>query len=218
MANTARPNTPAGSASSAAELHSIGAVAARFVAQPGVRLILSALTLAVVIRFLVGGMGPADLAVVAMAALLVGPAEWVLHRWLFHAPVTSKRATRLRTGRRHELHHDDPLDLRWLLLDVRGAVLLLVAVAVVMALWALPVAAIVGPSLGGPVVTAMIVGWLGLVHYEWTHLLIHARIGHRTRRYRRLAKHHLAHHYRDQDRWFGVTTNVADRLFGTSVN
>lgn len=167
------------------------------------------------------GFGTRDLVVVLVGLVAVGPLEWLIHRHLFHAPTTSWRWRRLGTGHRHRLHHDDPDRLDWLLLDGRGVVVLLVATAAIVTLWAVPIGLArpglgAGPSLGPTYLTGLAVAWSALANYEWTHLLAHVGYRPRTGRARRLVRHHLAHHHRDSARWFGITTTLGDRLFGTA--
>ena len=54
-----------------------------------------------------------------------------------------------------------------------------------------------------------------MAHYEWVHLLVHTRYRPRSRYYRRLARNHRLHHYRNEDYWLGVTSNLGDRLLRT---
>ena len=56
---------------------------------------------------------------------------------------------------------------------------------------------------------------VGLLHYEWVHLLIHTRHRCRTRYYAALERHHRLHHYRNEHFWLGVTARSGDRLFRT---
>ena len=57
--------------------------------------------------------------------------------------------------------------------------------------------------------------YVALGHYEWTHLLVHTRYRVKSRYYRRLARNHRRHHYRNEGYWMGITSNLGDRLFGT---
>lgn len=201
--------------STADELGSKRALARHFGSRPAVMVLMVGLTVTAGLRVGIGAWGTGDVIVVVIAVVLVGPVEWLIHRRLFHAPFDSVRFRRLRTGHRHGLHHDRPSELKWLLLDMRGVLLLMVGVAAVMAVWAIPLSVLVRQSWPGPLTTGVVLAWLALANYEWTHLLIHSRYRPRTGRYRRLVRNHLAHHHRDEDSWFGVTTNLGDRLFGT---
>ena len=51
--------------------------------------------------------------------------------------------------------------------------------------------------------------------YEWTHFLIHSKYRPRRAYYRLLWRHHRNHHFRNEHYWFGVTTDLGDRLLRT---
>jgi sterol desaturase/sphingolipid hydroxylase (fatty acid hydroxylase superfamily) len=102
----------------------------------------------------------------------------------------------------------------WLLLGGPDAVVFALAVAVFALLWAAPIVVATGAS-SVAMLTPVAAAWVALAHYEWTHLLVHTRYRPTTRRYARLARHHRLHHYRNEDHWLGVTSNIGDRLFGT---
>jgi hypothetical protein len=85
----------------------------------------------------------------------------------------------------------------------------------VTAAWSLPMMWITGSALLGPFLTAWTLAAIGLAHYEWVHLMAHARYRPRTRYYRRLARNHRLHHFRNERYWLGVTANSGDRLLRT---
>lgn len=203
------------SLSTADQLSSKRALARHFAGRPAVVVLTVGLAVAAGVRTGIGGWGTADVIVAVIAVVLIGPVEWLIHGLLFHAPADSVRSRRWRTGHRHHLHHDRPSELQWLLLDVRGVLVLMVGVAAVVAASAIPLSLFFGQPWPGPFTTSVVLAWLALANYEWTHLLIHSRYRARTRRYRRLVRNHLAHHHRDDSSWLGVTTNLGDRLFGT---
>ena len=60
-----------------------------------------------------------------------------------------------------------------------------------------------------------ICAYVALGHYEWTHLLVHTRYRPKSRYYKRLARNHRRHHFRNEDYWMGITSNLGDRMFGT---
>jgi len=87
--------------------------------------------------------------------------------------------------------------------------------AVWAATWPLLVAWSFGGSILGTYLSALLVSYLMLAHYEWVHLLVHASYRPKNRYYRRLAVNHRLHHYRNEHHWLGVTSNLGDRLLGT---
>jgi sterol desaturase/sphingolipid hydroxylase (fatty acid hydroxylase superfamily) len=162
-----------------------------------------------------GAWRAADLIVVVVAAALVGVVEWAVHRHLFHAPSDSARAQYLGAGRAHRRHHLDPPDLRWVVLRPAAAAAMLGGVAGMVASLSVPVATLSGAAIAGPWLSAVLVAWFAFGHYEWIHLLIHSGYRPRSRHYRRLARNHRLHHYRNEANWLGVTTEIGDRLLGT---
>ena len=200
---------------SVAGLRSKRALARCLVGRSATRMLATGLIVVAAGRAIVTDWNLADVVVLALGVALIGPVEWLMHRHLFHASETSWRWRKLGTGKRHRHHHDDPTNLDWLLLDRRGVMVLMVGVAILVAFWALPVALMLGRNPLGPYLSSLLIAWLALAGYEWTHLLTHSGYRLTSRRYRRLAHRHLSHHHRDESKWFGVTSHVSDRLFGT---
>lgn len=207
---------------------------------PSSRALLGGIAVFGLARLVVGGWSVADLVAVVVTVALAAPLEWLTHRHLFHAPIRSRRNRWFRLGRSHRAHHDDPARLDVLALDRWGAVVLVVVGAAVAAAGYLTVATgvttvagvvgtvgpgdrtldggpfgLAGPPTG-PVLTAAVVAAVMLARYETVHLIAHSRYRPRTARGRRLAAHHLRHHFRNPNRCFGVTTTAVDRAAGTA--
>ncbi|MGI9643945.1 MAG: sterol desaturase family protein [Ilumatobacteraceae bacterium] len=137
-----------------------------------------------------------------------------------HAPEDAWTSRRLGTGSGHRQHHLDPPAVEWLLLRGVDAAVFAMLIAIGTAAWALPFAALFGVAVSGQgllaaYLTALLAALLALGHYEWTHLLVHTPYRARTRYYRRLARNHRRHHYRNEDYWLGVTSNLGDRIMRT---
>lgn len=156
-----------------------------------------------------------DLIVVAVTLAITGTVEWVIHRYLLHAPLDSWTTRTLGTGSGHHRHHLDPTDIDWLLLRGLDAGVFVTAFGVVTAAWSVPLLWITGSSVVGGFLTAWTFAAAGLIHYEWVHLMVHTRYRPRTRFYRTLARNHRLHHFRNEHYWLGVTSNTGDRLLGT---
>lgn len=202
------------------ELRTKRELARTFFSQGSPRAISVAVVAVVVARLLVGRWGWPDLFVLVVTVGAVGVVEWVLHLHLLHAPESSWTSRRLGTGSGHRLHHLDPPDLQWLLLRRADAVVFSVLIAIGTVLWVVPVMAVAGSLIDGvgllaPTLSAILVAYLALGHYEWTHLLEHSRYRPRTRYYRRLVRNHRLHHYRNEHYWLGITSNLGDRVLGT---
>jgi sterol desaturase/sphingolipid hydroxylase (fatty acid hydroxylase superfamily) len=158
-------------------------------------------------RVLAGGLGWADLAVVAGYLALFPLVEWVLHTSLLHwrpralGPVTIDPLV----ARKHREHHADPDDLELIFIPLSA--LLTAGVVVGVVAWLLP--APLDATFAAVAVS------LGLV-YEWVHYLVHTDYRPRSAAYRAIWRHHRLHHYKNENYWFTVTTtNTADRLLGT---
>lgn len=166
-------------------------------------------------RLLVGDLGRGDLLVVGATAVAIGPVEWVIHRFLLHADERAWTSRRLGTGDGHRRHHVDPPDLDWLLLAGGDAAIFIGAFGVLTAMWTVPLASVLDASSTGTFLTGWACAAVALLHYEWVHLLVHTRYRCRTPYYRRLARNHRLHHFRNERYWLGVTTNSGDRLLRT---
>lgn len=120
--------------------------------------------------------------------------EYAIHGWLSH---------RFRTfvSPLHWEHHRDPRRVFTSILAWGPSALVLFAL----------IAASIGPVAAGAVSSGLLVGFL---RYEYVHWRIHFRTP-RNQRQRLLRAHHLSHHFRDPNAYFGVTTSFFDRLFGS---
>ncbi|MEM8745906.1 MAG: sterol desaturase family protein [Actinomycetota bacterium] len=186
-----------------------------FAASGSARVLAVLATAIVAVRLAVGGAGWPDLVVVLVTLVIAGPVEWVIHRMLLHAPEDAWSSRTLGTGSGHRRHHLDPPDLEWLLLPGRDAGIFVVGFAPVTAAWVVPSMWVLDGPLLGPFLTGWALAAIGVLHYEWVHLLVHTRYRPRSRYYARLARNHRLHHFRNERYWLGVTTNSGDRLLGT---
>lgn len=186
-----------------------------YLAAGSARVLLVVAASLIVARLVVGGFGRGDLVVVAVTIAITGTVEWIIHRFLLHAPDDAWVSRALGTGTGHQRHHVDPPDLEWLLLRGVDAAVFGTGFGVVTAGWVLPLMWLTGSAFLGPFLTGWALAALGLAHYEWVHLLVHTRYRPRTRYYARLARNHRLHHFRNEHYWLGVTANSGDRLLGT---
>jgi hypothetical protein len=169
----------------------------------------------ILLRVWIGEPDRGDAAVVLVILAVVGPVEWVIHRYLLHADEDAWTSRRLGTGAGHRKHHLDPHDLGWLLLAGRDAAVSIVAFGAITWLWVVVLSAFTGTAVVGAFVTAWALTAVAFAHYEWVHLLGHTQYRCRTKYYKRLAVNHRRHHYRNEHYWLGVTTNTGDRLLNT---
>ena len=186
-----------------------------FVRNGSGRALLAVSLLVVALRSSAGPFHWTDLLAAALTLALLGPYEWIIHRCLLHAPVDSARMQRLGIGRGHVEHHQDPFEIRWLMLCWIEALSCWALLGLQSALLALPLAVVTDASIAALALSFWSAATLGLLHYEWIHLLVHTRYRCRTRYYRALQRHHRLHHFRNERYWLGVTARTGDRLRGT---
>ncbi len=155
------------------------------------------------------GHGPAWAEALVVLALLgaLPFAEWVLHARLLHArPIRlGGRSITLAAARAHCAHHAFPRDERFLVTPLRALVpagaLIVLALAVVPS-WSLRA-------------TALAVVAVLFLATEWTHYLTHSGVKPRSAWLERRIRTHRMHHYRNDGYWFGLTSGIADAMFGT---
>jgi len=170
----------------------------------------------IALRLGVGGaFGWRDLLVLGITVAITGSVEWIIHLFLLHAPEDAWTSRVLGTGSGHREHHLDPPELQWLLLRGVDAFVFTLAFSAVIASWVLPLMWVLDGAVLGPFLTGWALAALGLLHYEWVHLLVHTRYRPRSRYYARLARNHRLHHFRNERYWLGVTSNSGDRMFRT---
>jgi sterol desaturase/sphingolipid hydroxylase (fatty acid hydroxylase superfamily) len=150
---------------------------------------------------------------------LIGPAvilvlepfiEWTIHVFLLHyKPKTMfGRHVDPYVARKHRAHHSEPRDVALVLLPARVPII------------ALPIAVLLTALLGGDdpkgAATTLAFGFFMLLTYEWTHFLIHSKFRPRRVYYRVIWRNHRNHHFRNENYWFGVTMDFADRVLRTA--
>ena len=178
----------------------------------------AALLAALVARVVVGGWSWRD-PLIAFALVAAEPfTEWVIHVYLLHSRPVRIRGRRydLPAAREHREHHAAPAYLDGVLIPTPVILVVIPLIAVV----ALGVGYALNPLLGGDRVagtlTGLVAAYAILGGYEWCHYLIHSPYVPRGRRYARVRRSHRLHHYKNERYWFGVTSNLGDRVIGTN--
>jgi sterol desaturase/sphingolipid hydroxylase (fatty acid hydroxylase superfamily) len=135
-------------------------------------------------------------------------AEYTLHRFLFHYRPRTPRQERI-FFLFHGIHHAQPQDKTRLVMPFPVSIPL---AAVFMGLYYL----VVGVWMGAPQwVAPLIVGFLaGYLAYDLTHYSTH-HFPMRSGYAKYIKRYHMAHHYKDPDTRFGVSSPVWDFVFGT---
>lgn len=128
--------------------------------------------------------------------------EYLLHRYLYHIPATTKRRKNI-SYTMHGVHHDHPKDKTRL------------AMPPVLSLLIATVLFIVYRAVLGDLVFGFLAGFLvGYAGYLAIHYSVHAfRVPRNFLKV--LWQHHAIHHYRESDRAFGVSSPFWDHIFGT---
>ncbi|KAI3455915.1 hypothetical protein Pfo_012578 [Paulownia fortunei] len=142
------------------------------------------------------------------AAMVVGIIVWTLleyslHRFLFHMKTEGYWGNTFHYLL-HGCHHKHPMDGLRLVFPPAAAAILAVP------LWNL--IKLLAPASYSPALFGG--GLLGYVMYDCTHYYLHhgkplKGVSHQLKR------NHMDHHFRIQDKGFGITSNFWDRVFGT---
>lgn len=129
--------------------------------------------------------------------------EYVLHRFLFHFHPTSAFGKRIHFVF-HGVHHDYPNDV--LRLVMPPAVSIPLAFLFYFTFYFL---------IGGKVVPLFFVGFvMGYLFYDISHYALH-HFNFRNKFWFQLKRHHMLHHYQDDEAGFGVSSKLWDLVFGT---
>jgi len=139
-------------------------------------------------------------------------AEYVLHRFVFHLEPRSPLGTRLHFLA-HGVHHQWPRDRYRLVMPPAVSICLFI-----LCLWALST---ILRRFG----YAFHAGFtLGYLCYDLTHYYLHHGVlpasgsgpsGALQRRFRRLRRHHMLHHFKASDSRYGVSSELWDHVFST---
>ncbi|MDE2120900.1 MAG: sterol desaturase family protein [Betaproteobacteria bacterium] len=134
--------------------------------------------------------------------------ELGLHRFVLHARLPARDGLRRRLQvDLHHAHHADPRCVRRLFWPAWALLPLGVGTYAGYAL-------VFGPRIA---LVPMAGSVAYFVFYEWMHFSHHDP-GYlpRTRYGARMRRAHMLHHYYNSDRWWGITNDLADVLFGTA--
>ncbi|XP_062094540.1 dihydroceramide fatty acyl 2-hydroxylase FAH2-like [Humulus lupulus] len=129
--------------------------------------------------------------------------EYTLHRFLFHIETKSYWGNTIHYLL-HGCHHKHPMDGLRLVFPPAATAVLLTPFWNMVKLFATPSTT---PALFGG-------GLLGYVMYDVTHYYLHHGQPSKDS-LRHLKKYHLNHHFRIQNKGFGITSSIWDRVFGT---
>lgn len=173
------------------------------------RILLAAVTIAVLVRFELGNWSWWDLLPAAGIALFWPIQEWLIHVYILHfKPVKLfGRTIDFPVPRKHRAHHRDPWNYDILFIPMHSF------------LYSLPLLVLLWRSITPTwalACTGLAVHLLLALHYEVIHFLIHTRVQPRTRLYQQLWRNHRLHHFKSEHYWYGVTRTEGDWLLRTA--
>lgn len=181
------------------------------------RLLLAAIAFALTARLAIGEWSWLDVVVVGVLVALQPLHEWLIHVGLLHAkPLRlGPLVLDLPSARIHRAHHRDPTVLQTVLLPASGIPIILALIAGALWLLTWPLVLVGGRHLPLFLSTA-VCGSVLVAIYEWCHFLIHSPYRPRSRYYKTIWRSHRLHHFKNEHFWFGVSSDAADRVLGTS--
>src|SRR3954469_6993421 len=175
------------------------------------RLLFTAVTLALIVRFALGAFSWRDAVAVAAMLVIYPFGEWAIHVYLLHSKLD------IVTTRSHMEHHADPQDLNLINFGPAEALaILLLAAPLTVALSALLVAPLPGPLTIAPFVTELATAYVLIAFYEWIHFLIHTSHVPKSRYYKRVWRNHRLHHFKNEHYWHGITNTISDTVLRTN--
>lgn len=136
--------------------------------------------------------------------------EYFTHKYVLHMPQPQEaekhRLWAFVADRVHYLHHQDPKKVEHIFAEIW---MTLPALAVDLVLFWL----ISWDLQKMAVLTTALLGYF--LVYEWTHFIAHFDGYTPKNAYGRfLKKYHLWHHYKNEEFWYGITSPIADLIFG----
>jgi len=129
--------------------------------------------------------------------------EYLLHRFILHANPKNKTLRQF-LYKTHWIHHEYPNDNRFVLMSplvsLFGGLMFYLVCRILL-----------GPVFCYPVLMSLITIY---VVYEWMHFAAH-NYHFENALFMKLKKHHLKHHFKDNDKGFGFITTQWDEWAGT---
>jgi 4-hydroxysphinganine ceramide fatty acyl 2-hydroxylase len=137
--------------------------------------------------------------------------EYILHRWLLHG---IGKWLMPKAYHEHHYHHDEPEKIDFLLTpnsyNIPYHALLWVGFSLILGF------SYADALVGFHYASALLFTFcLSQMYYEWIHFVSHRPITPRTNWGKHMKKHHLLHHFKSPEAWYGVTNDHIDRVMGT---
>jgi sterol desaturase/sphingolipid hydroxylase (fatty acid hydroxylase superfamily) len=128
--------------------------------------------------------------------------EYLVHRYIYHIDDSGSDRMKRFAERYHGIHHDYPQDKERLIMPP--------LVWTVLVAFLLGLAYLIGGQTAFSFIAGLVTGYLG---YIFVHYQVHTSNPPRWLKSRMM--HHAKHHYQFEDKAFGVSTNLWDKVFGT---
>lgn len=176
-------------------------------ASAGPRVLLGALVLVALLRAFSGdGWDLIDLLLIAALVSTRGIFEWLVHAYVLHARPLPTLGVCLHSAlsRAHAEHHRNPGQVDGVLFKGRSNMLLVTGMLLVFPL-----------LFGERGLTLVFTGTLLLGVYELFHVLAHSGTRLDAGYLAGLVSQHRRHHADNPDAFYGVSSRLGDRLFGT---
>ena len=179
-----------------------------FTRVPSARIMAGLLAAMLAVRIAVGDFSIWDGALVLGLIVAHPLSEWLIHVFVLHfrpREIAGRRVDFL-VARLHRAHHRDPHDPRFWYIPAQSGLIGFVIIWVI--------ARILMPTQGLAVTVLVTAVALGLV-YEWIHYLCHTSYRPQGRWFKKLARHHRLHHFKNEHYWMGVSMHGGDWLLRT---
>jgi len=165
-------------------------------------------TSALIVRLALGHFTVWDLVVPAAVVGFQPFAEWLIHTFILHFKPRTIFGFKvdLHAARLHRAHHRTPWQLSLIFMPkLTGFIGLGIATVV----WnlILPTHYLLATAIFSTLTVALT--------YEWIHYLTHTNYLPKTELYRKRWRYHRLHHFKNENYWLGVTSNLGDRVLGT---
>lgn len=178
-----------------------------FFLYPDIHIYMALATLSAGLSFILG-VTLTQVLITAVTVAVVYPMAWyLLHRYVLHGKYLYRSKLTAPIWKRiHFDHHRDPYDLRVLfgaLYTTLPTIFLVVA----------PVGYLIGGLAG--IACAFSMGIIVTCFYEFNHCIQHLNYEPKSKFAQTIKRHHLQHHFYNENINYGITSYWPDRLFGT---
>lgn len=141
-------------------------------------------------------------------------AFWPFQEWLIHVFVLHFRPRKwgrftvdLPVAKKHRYHHLHPWEIDQSFMPLHAIFL---SMPLLYGLW-------FGIAPTKEIAATGTAVWvLFSLHYEWVHFIVHTRYRPKLAVYERMWRNHRLHHCKNEKFWMGVSTQLGDRVLGTS--